>query len=215
MFEAMMGLSPVILGVLGLLIAFSVASWGILLMKTLQINKAERKNRGFLDFFEKATDLAQISRSLAPYEGSPLVPLFRGGYGEIDVPRMDRTDHEVVGRNLQKISAREIGRLEKDTSFLATTAATTPFIGLFGTVWGIMNAFNSIGQAGSTSLAIVAPGISEALVTTAIGLAVAIPAVIGYNYLQNRIRRVVEDIDIFSCDFLNKTHKMVHPSPVK
>ena len=108
-----------------------------------------------------------------------------------------------ISRSLRKISSIEIDKIEKDVSFLATTGATTPFIGLFGTVWGIMNAFRGIGEAGSTSLDIVAPGISEALVATAIGLAVAIPAVIGYNYIQGKIKIIVSEIDNFTYDFLN------------
>lgn len=131
--------------------------------------------------------------------------LWEVGIDADNEPRLtaDAGPVENVSRAMRKASAKEIASLERDVRFLATAGATTPFIGLFGTVWGIMNAFQSIGAAGSTSLVVVAPGISEALITTAIGLAVAIPAVIGYNWVQGKIKQLVGEIDGFSYDFLN------------
>jgi biopolymer transport protein TolQ len=203
MFEILAAMSPVILFVLGLLIFFSIVSWTILVLKMIQIATVQKSTKAFLDFFWDTKEFPAIQAGLDRFPGCPAAVLFREGYRE--------TQHfllENVTRNLRKTSTQEIDKLEKNISFLATTASTTPFIGLFGTVWGIMNAFQNIGAAGSTSLAIVAPGISEALVTTAIGLAVAIPAVIGYNYLQSQIRRLINEIDNFAYDFLNLVQKI-------
>ncbi len=212
-------LSPVIAGVLGLLILFSVGSWTILILKLWQIRTVRRVNKDFMAFFWETKEFDRIEAGLTTYSG-PLATVFQEGYRETrhfleqqpttGVPRLstDLNVMENVARSLRKVSGQEVERLEKNLSFLATTASTTPFIGLFGTVWGIMNAFQNIGNAGSTSLSIVAPGISEALVTTAIGLAVAIPAVIGFNYLQSKIRRQVAEIDNFTYDFLNIVQKL-------
>jgi len=219
MFSAIFGMSPVILSVLGLLVFFSVVSWSIIVLKLVQIGAVRRSSQTFLDFFWETKDFDAIEKELGRFKNSPPAVLFGEGYREtrhfLDLPEngapqlsADLGALENVSRSLRKVSTLEIDKLEKDLSFLATTASTTPFIGLFGTVWGIMNAFGNIGQAGSTSLAIVAPGISEALVTTAIGLAVAIPAVIGFNFLQNRVRRQVSDIDNFCSDFLNVVQRI-------
>lgn len=221
MLASLLGLSPVILAVLLILIGFSVVSWSILITKVFHLRTVARQSKLFLDSFWEIKDFQAIDQRLA--EGlspnrplSPLARIFREGFHETQhfletgepvgrSPHLtaDASAIDNISRTLRKVSAVEIEKLEKSTSFLATTASSTPFIGLFGTVWGIMNAFQSIGQAGSTSLAIVAPGISEALVTTAIGLAVAIPAVIGYNYLQSQLRKTISTIDNFSYDFLN------------
>ncbi len=214
MFSALFSMSPVILAVLGLLVLFSVMSWSVIVLKLLQIGSVRRHSHEFLEYFWNAKEFEAIEKELGRFKNCPPAILFGEGYREtrhfLDHPdngeaplAADLGALENVSRSLRKVSTLEIDKLEKDLSLLATTASTTPFIGLFGTVWGIMNAFGNIGQAGSTSLAIVAPGISEALVTTAIGLAVAIPAVIGFNFLQNRVRREVSDIDNFCSDFLN------------
>jgi biopolymer transport protein TolQ len=198
-------LSPVIMGILALLAFFSVVSWAIIVYKLVRIRSVKRDTKAFLDFFWGAKELAAVKAGLGSYGDSPLAVLFDAGYRETE---HDGNAIESVTRSLRKMSSQEIEKLEKDIGFLATTGSTTPFIGLFGTVWGIMIAFREIGLAGSTSLDIVAPGISEALVTTAIGLAVAIPAVIGYNYLQGKIKSLVGEIDTFSCDFLNIAQKI-------
>ncbi len=119
---------------------------------------------------------------------------------------MDTT--ESVGRALRRATTQETLRLEKYLTFLATTGSTAPFIGLFGTVWGIMGAFHGIGQTGSASLAVVAPGISEALIATAIGLAAAIPAVMGYNHFLNKVNVLIGEMDNFSQEFLNIVERM-------
>ena len=221
MFSALFNMSPVILGVLGLLVFFSVVSWSVIVLKLVQIGKVRRSSQAFVDFFWETKEFDLIDKELGRFKNCPPAVLFGEGYREtrhfLDLPEngamrlsADLGALENVSRSLRKVSTLEIEKLEKDLSFLATTASTTPFIGLFGTVWGIMNAFGNIGQAGSTSLAIVAPGISEALVTTAIGLAVAIPAVIGFNFLQNRVRRQVGDIDNFCADFLNVVQRILN-----
>jgi biopolymer transport protein TolQ len=214
-------LSPVIMIVLGILIFFSIGSWGIMIYKILLINRIKKATRQFTDFFWETKEFDAINKKINDFKNCPIAAVFKEGYKEtehflkieIDVNNSnclttDLSAIDNISRSLRKVSSIEIEKLEKDVSFLATTGATTPFIGLFGTVWGIMNAFRNIGEAGSTSLAIVAPGISEALITTAFGLVVAIPAVIGYNFLQNKIRILVGEIDNFSYDFLNIVQKI-------
>ncbi len=207
--------NPVILVVLAILVCFSIASWAIIIQKLIQLRSLRRSSREFVELFWEVKEFAAIETRLAGLKPGPLSALFREGYRETErllsaemEPGAERLltaeagAVENVSRSLRRVASREIARIERDVAFLATAGSTTPFIGLFGTVWGIMTAFQSIGKAGSTSLAIVAPGISEALITTAIGLAVAIPAVIGFNYVQGRIRRFVGDVDGFCSDFL-------------
>jgi biopolymer transport protein TolQ len=214
-------LSPVIMGILAILIFFSIVSWAIIIYKLIQIRTVKKNTKAFLDFFWESKELATVNGRIGEYEDCPLAVLFKDGYRETEHflgqpseegnaarPGVGVSAIDSITRSLRKSSSQEIEKLEKNLSFLATTGSTTPFIGLFGTVWGIMIAFREIGLAGSTSLDIVAPGISEALVTTAIGLAVAIPAVIGYNYLQSKIKGLVSEIDNFSYDFLNIVQKI-------
>lgn len=221
MIQTLLSMSPVILLVLFILVFFSIVSWTIIVFKLLQIGRVKKVTKAFVDYFWEAREFELINQNLTRFPDCPLAELFEEGYREtrhfLDLEATakaakflstDLSAIENISRSLRKISSQQIEKLEKDINFLATTASSTPFIGLFGTVWGIMNAFRNIGQAGSTSLAIVAPGISEALVTTAIGLAVAIPAVIGYNYLQGKIRRLIGEIDGFSFDFLNLVQKI-------
>ncbi len=220
-------MSPVILIVLAALVFFSIVSWAIIAYKLFQIRAVRKNTRVFLDFFWETKEFSLINAQIDRFKDCPLASLFKEGYRETEhflsadaadpcesgdrgsgdrgSPRLsnDSSAIENIGRSLRKISSQETDKLERNIGFLATTGSTTPFIGLFGTVWGIMIAFRNIGLAGSTSLDIVAPGISEALITTAIGLAVAIPAVIGYNYIQGKIRGEVSEIDNFSYDFLN------------
>jgi len=223
MIQTLLAMSPVILLVLGILIFFSVVSWTIIIFKLLMISRIKKVTKAFVDYFWETREFELINANLGRFPDCPLAELFAEGYREtshflnleaeaVAAKRLstDLSAIENISRSLRKISSQQIEKLEKDINFLATTASSTPFIGLFGTVWGIMNAFRDIGRAGSTSLAIVAPGISEALVTTAIGLAVAIPAVIGYNYLQGKIRRLIGEIDGFSFDFLNLVQKILN-----
>ena len=202
--------------VLLVLLYFSVVSWGIIFFKVLQVYRANSSSERFLEFFWKAKRFDAISSQLDRFENSPLSVLFQEGYGELKKlqekveeksdPSIISTDLggiDNIARALRRATTSEITRLEKYLTFLATTGATAPFIGLFGTVWGIMSAFEKIGQSGSASLAVVAPGIAEALIATAIGLVAAIPAVMGYNHFQHKIKVLISEMDSFSTEFLN------------
>ena len=202
--------------VLLILIFFSVISWAIILFKLFQIHRANSESVRFMDFFWKSKRFDTIASQVERFVSSPLTTLFNEGYSEEKnlVERGEgKTDSthfstdlggiENVSRALRRATNSEITRLEKYTSFLATTGSTSPFIGLFGTVWGIMTAFEGIGRTGSASLAVVAPGIAEALIATAIGLVAAIPAVMAYNHFQHKIRVLVKEMDSFSTEFLN------------
>ncbi len=204
--------------VLILLIYFSVVSWAIIFYKLLQVYRANSESERFLEFFWKSKRFDTISSQLDRFPNSPLSLMFNEGYTElkklmegggeqqVDDPSVISTEGggiDNISRALRRATTSEITRLEKYTTFLATTGSTAPFIGLFGTVWGIMTAFKGIGETGSASLAVVAPGIAEALIATAIGLVAAIPAVMGYNHFQNKIRVVIAQMDNFSTEFLN------------
>jgi len=202
--------------VLLVLLYFSVVSWAIIFYKLLQVHRANNESERFLEFFWKAKRFDAINAQLDRFTNSPLTILFNEGYGELkklmekdeekEDPTVISTDLggiDNISRALRRATTKEITRLEKFLTFLATTGSTAPFIGLFGTVWGIMTAFKGIGETGSASLAVVAPGIAEALIATAIGLVAAIPAVMGYNHFQNKIRVLSGEMDSFSTEFLN------------
>jgi len=209
------GTGPVVLAVFVILIFFSVVSWAIIFYKLFQIHKANSESVRFMDFFWKTKRFDTIAAQADRFSSSPLVMLFNEGYSELkqvmdgDAKQeqtgvsTDLGDIDNVTRALRRATNQEINRLEKYTTFLATTGSASPFIGLFGTVWGIMVAFEGIGRTGSASLAVVAPGISEALRATAIGLIAAIPAVMAYNHFQHKIRVLVKEMDSFSTEFLN------------
>ncbi len=208
--------------VLLLLLFFSVMSWSIIIIKTRYIRKAFKESEIFIDYFWKSRDLASAFTKAKQLNGSPVARIFRIGYTELrklnpggkpgDEQTSDKGGSPLnqgfsssgnVNRALRRAINTEMTRITQTVPFLATTGNTTPFIGLFGTVWGIMNSFHGIGQRGSASLAVVAPGLSEALVATAAGLAVAIPAVIAFNYFMQKIRVVEMELHSFSADFLN------------
>lgn len=202
--------------VLLILLVFSIVSWAILLTKKFQLTKIQLANSKFLDVFWKTTSLDAVYSELDKFSASPLAQVFRAGYLELQRIAESRlrekgeaqkslslTGIDNIDRALRKASDSEIARLEGRTSFLATVGSTSPFIGLFGTVWGIMSAFQNIGNTGAASLAVVAPGISEALIATAIGLAAAIPAVMGFNYFVGKFRKQDLEINNFNVDFLN------------
>ncbi|MDD5284699.1 MAG: protein TolQ [Desulfuromonadaceae bacterium] len=201
--------------VLLILVFFSVVSWAIIMFKLVQIHRANSESLRFMDFFWKSKRFDAIASQVDRFASSPLTVLFNEGYGELKkVVETDSSSDgsalstdlggvENVSRALRRATNSEITRLEKYLTFLATTGSTSPFIGLFGTVWGIMTAFEGIGKTGSASLAVVAPGIAEALVATAIGLVAAIPAVMGYNHFQHKIRVLIKEMDSFSTEFLN------------
>ncbi len=208
--------------VLLILLFFSVMSWAIIIIKIRYIRKAFKESDIFIDYFWKSRDLAGAFTKAKQLGGSPMARIFRIGYAELrkvspgnkpgDESVIDDGNRSLrhgfsgtdnVKRALRRAINTEMTRVTQMVPFLATTGNTTPFIGLFGTVWGIMNSFHGIGQRGSASLAVVAPGISEALIATAAGLAVAIPAVIAFNHFMQKIRVIEAELHSFSADFLN------------
>lgn len=208
--------------VLGILVGFSLASWAIMIWKQAQIRKADRHTDRFLDAFRRSARFSEVNTAASGLGASPLVGIFQAGYAEIDAQikagrpaeagevepgaagrRYRIRSLPALERTLRRAVAVEIRQLAKGTPFLATTAASTPFIGLFGTVWGIMVAFHEIGLTGSTSIVTVAPGIAEALVNTAAGLAAAIPALIGYNHFAARLRGVRSRMEDFALELIN------------
>jgi len=217
----LLGTGLVVRIVLLILIGFSVLSWTIIMFKFFQIHKANSESERFMDLFWKSKRFDAIASQVDRFGASPLTVLFNEGYGELGkfVEGRAKTDTSIlstdlggienVSRALRRATNSEITRLEKYTTFLATTGSTSPFIGLFGTVWGIMTAFEGIGKTGSASLAVVAPGIAEALIATAIGLVAAIPAVMAYNHFQHKIRVLIKDMDSFSTEFLNIVQRNV------
>lgn len=221
MFDLVLQAGPVVKLVLLILVYFSLVSWAIIFYKFAVVQKAIKDSARFLDFFWSKKRFDVVGQGIKEFDNSPLATLFREGYHEMlqlqkrtaepgetgDFSlKMDTT--ESVGRALRRATTQETLRLEKYLTFLATTGSTAPFIGLFGTVWGIMGAFHGIGQTGSASLAVVAPGISEALIATAIGLAAAIPAVMGYNHFLNKVNVLIGEMDNFSQEFLNIVERM-------
>lgn len=195
--------------VMTLLLLGSIYSWSIILSKVKRVRVAKKINTQFLDTFWNSKSLDEVQEKIKPLLASPIAVVFDSGYHELKkLPIQDRTQDGApeinnIERALKRSAANEIESLEKSVDWLATSASAAPFVGLFGTVWGIMTSFQNIGAMGSASLAVVAPGISEALIATALGLAVAIPAAVGYNYLVARIKKISTDIDSFSQDFLN------------
>ena len=200
-----------------LLLGFSIISWFIIIQKLLLFRKARIFSQKFLDSFWKSKNLTDAYKYAQEMLFSPEATIFKSGYTELQKLRKskasDSSDEqsfemrlaglENLERVLRKAEGSETNRFSKSLSFLATTGSATPFIGLFGTVWGIMNSFQEIGVRGSASLAVVAPGISEALVATAAGLGVAIPAVVLYNHFSNKLVELESNMESFSYDFLN------------
>jgi len=213
--QLVVGASPVVQLVLIILVFMLVMCLYIIGAKWIRLKQVTDQSRAFLRLFwaeEKtrtwnAQSMNEIHGQSANYERSPIATVFRAGYREL--ARIARTgkptkaDVENVQRALRRAQNAELTRLENKVSFLATTASTAPFIGLFGTVWGVMNSFIAIHGEKSAGLDVVAPGIAEALIATAIGLAAAIPAVMAYNYFVRRLRVVDSETEAFSSDFLN------------
>ncbi len=210
------GSSLIVQGVLYLLILFSVVSWGIIFYKYRQVRTAKSESERFVEIFWESRNLASIHDSSRELRSSPVAQVFRAGYEEL--LRVSKSKKESshgeglttelggvdnVTRAMKRATSVEITKLEKSLTFLATTASTTPFIGLFGTVWGIMNAFRGLSVTHSSSIQAVAPGIAEALIATAAGLAAAIPALMAYNHFVQKIKVLTADMDNFSHEFLN------------
>lgn len=195
--------------VLFVLLFFSVVSWAIIAERWRAFQRAQSETDRFLDRFKKGGGLAAIQDATVSLRASPLAHLFRAAFREISLnpPPPEGPDPatiESLDRVLRKNASVQVTELEKSLGFLATTAGATPFIGLFGTVWGIMNAFHGIGVAGTASLAAYAPGIAEALVATAAGLFAAIPALIGYNHFMRKLRLFEAGMDEFSADMVHR-----------
>jgi len=203
--------------VLAILAGFSLASWALIALKVRQLRRAERSNGQFLADFRHATRLSEVDTAAGRFPDSPLGGMFRAGYLEIEAQMrvLQRTGRDVsqikslpaVERALQRAIGIEGARLQRYLPFLATTASACPFIGLFGTVWGIMVTFQAIAATGSTSIVTVAPGIAEALINTAAGLAAAIPAVVAYNGFLGALRRHRGGMEDFLLEFLNLTER--------
>lgn len=194
------------------LAVFSLVSWAIIVYKGLVLRQARSQSLTFLQVFRKSTKFSEVNSVCSQLRASPLVGVFQAGYLELNqqvrgaapaAPRPTVRSFESLSRALVRAATVEATRLDRRVSFLATTASVTPFVGLFGTVWGIMNAFGDIGRMGSANLAVVAPGISEALITTAAGLAAAIPAAVFYNFYNSRIKVLSSMMDDFALEFLN------------
>lgn len=220
---------PMVQLVLFLLLFFSITSWAIILIKLRYIRKAFRESDEFIEVFWESRDFAVAFKEAEDFPGSPIARVFSTAYLELRKisqtskkgkesgedghslgKRLEGTEN--IDRALSRAINTEIVRMTQMVPFLATTGNTTPFIGLFGTVWGIMNSFHGIGLTGSASLAAVAPGISEALIATAAGLAVAIPAVIGFNYFMQKIRVIESELQSFAADFLNIVERDILPA---
>lgn len=210
LWELVMGASLLSQIVLAILLLASLMSWTIILAKWQQFRGANAANKSFLRAFRKAPNLDAVAVSVEQFRAAPLSGVFDFGYQEVArqfKKRGDVTNKVAVERSLQMGISEELARLERNMSWLATTATVTPFIGLFGTVLGIIDAFQGLGLAGSASLRAVAPGISEALIATAAGLAAAIPAAISYNQFGHTIRELGARMDDFSLEFLNLTEQ--------
>lgn len=200
--------------VLALLLVMSIASWGLMIQKYIALNAANNKALSGTDRFEKAPNLREAVQSLGADPSSPLYYIAHQGVLEFNRSKEMGNSSEVVvdnvRRSLRQGVGSELSRLQRSLSLLATTANTAPFIGLFGTVWGIMSSFHSIGLLKSASLATVAPGISEALIATAIGLAVAVPATIGFNVFMGKLSQVDTLLVNFAGVFLNRVQREIN-----
>jgi len=201
--------------VLLLLFFLSLFSWTIVFMKLRLFKRLTDENEKFMELFSSSREIQKIYVESKAFTFSPLAKSFRAGYaefnrsktlqanpGEDTTYQSQHTFMENIQRVAKKILTTQISRLEKGLTFLATTGNASPFIGLFGTVWGIMTSFRSIGMKGSATLAVVAPGIAEALIATAAGLAAAIPAVVAFNYFTRRVRAVQVEMDSFNADLI-------------
>ena len=204
---------------MAVLVIFSAVSWGVIVSKFAQLRRASAQTATFLDVFRKSSRFSEVQSVCGNLAASPLVGLFQAGYAEVNsqlrsgapdphkpagaAPRPTLKSLEALDRALLRAAGVEVSRLEKRVGFLATTASISPYIGLFGTVIGIMNSFMGIAGAGSSSLGVVAPGIAEALIATALGLFAAIPAVYFYNEITSRVKAFTVAMDDFAMEFLN------------
>ena len=207
--------SGVVIAVMAILAFMSVITWYIVGYKYFRVRRAIRQSEAFEEAFWRGRDIQVIYSAAQGLKHSPLSAMFLAGYNELAKLQQHGSseregDLENIERALMKAQLKETARLESAIPFLATTGSAAPFIGLFGTVWGIMTSFQSIGTQGSANLAVVAPGISEALIATAAGLAAAIPAVMGYNFYVNRVKYWASEMDGFLLDLLNAFARSAH-----
>jgi biopolymer transport protein TolQ len=194
---------------------FSILSWVIILQKAFLLSRSAKVTEGFRGAFRRATDWRDLKQSAGTYTLSPLLGLFSAGYTEVTYQlranpaggKAQIKSMEAVERSLQRASVVEMGRMEKGLGILATIAAVSPFVGLFGTVWGIIDAFRGIGTTGNASLATVAIPISEALVATALGLVAAIPALMAYNFFQGQLKQWQTELDDFALEFISLSER--------
>jgi len=206
-FELLLRASPIAKGVLILLLLFSIYSWSIIITKWLWLKRAEQETKGFLSRFQRGGKLSDLYQGVDPDSRSPLVRVFLAGYEEINNQIGEGDGRvrsiEALSRVLQSATIAEVSQMERRLTWLATTANASPFIGLFGTVVGIIIAFQGLSTASASSIQSVAPGIAEALIATAAGIAAAVPAAIFYNHFLNRIKALTGIIDRFSLELIN------------
>ena len=202
---------PMVKFVLLILLVFSLLSWAIIVFKLLALARARRSSNKFVELFWSSSNFEEVFNSVSQFSAGSVAQVFKAGYAEMKKVQDKKTDAlkgklsttDIVGRAMRRETTVQIASLERMVPFLATVGSASPFIGLFGTVWGIMRAFQQIGITGETSLQSVGPHISEALIATALGLFAAIPAVMFYNYFVNKIRSIGQAMDNFTYDFLN------------
>jgi biopolymer transport protein TolQ len=215
--DLLLGTGPVVKAVLLTLAGFSIASWGIIFYKLVHISRARKESERFITIFWESKNLAAIHTASVGLKQSPVAQVFRAGYQEL--LQLTRAKRQAVGaeggfstdlggvenvtRAMKRQSNVELVKLEKGIPFLATTASTSPFVGLFGTVWGVMTAFMGLSAAHTSNIQAVAPGIAEALITTAFGIVVAVPAQVYYNHFATRVRELATEMDNFTSEFLN------------
>ena len=197
-----------------LLLTFSIVSWAIIIFKLTEYKKAKKNSEKFINHFRHTKNFSDINKFVGSIPHSPLAMIFKHGYKELSQQMgpnnniVATINMECLNRSLLRASNSEITRLERLNSFLATTASVSPFVGLFGTVWGIFTAFQQIGEQMNANLATVAPGIAEALIATALGLFAAIPAVIFYNLLLHKLKVIIASMEDFIMEFLNVSEKL-------
>lgn len=212
--DLVLGAGPVVQLVLYLLVLFSVVSWGVILYKFRHVREAKAQSARFIEIFWESRNLAEIRDASHELQASPVAHVFVAGYEELlRVSRHNAAEAEGlttdlsgvdnVARAMKRATNVELTKLEQTLTFLATTSGSTPFIGLFGTVWGIMNAFLGLSATRTSTIQAVAPGIAEALIATAAGLVAAIPALIAYNHFLQEIRVLTADMENFTQEFLN------------
>lgn len=201
---------PIPLTVMAILLILSILSWTIVFAKWSSFRSARDANRQFLRAFRKANGFESVALASEQFRTAPLVAVFDFGYAELDRQVKSRgtlTNKLALERNLQLGVSEEVTKLERNMNWLATTATVSPFIGLFGTVWGIIDAFQALGVGGGTSMTTVGPGIAHALVATALGLAAAIPAAVFYNHLGHSLKEIGVRMEDFSLEFLNMAER--------